>query len=551
MKKHLFSRGSAIVMIFVLALLLRLGGMLLSPLGYDELWSLENFSQQSMFQVFTDLSLPNNHPLNSLFIRLFVLAGFPALLIRLHSLVFGMISVAFTGVLARGLFHHRNAAVWSMFFLAFCAPAISYSQQARGYSAQLCFLLLFSCGVVWGGGLRRFCRWRYLPEAAIVVGGVGAMLCVPSAPVFLGAVGVCALAFSRGERREGSVVIALSVTAALVLAYLGWNYHDLRLAQKWGVVLDSWSDWELFIGLILSHLVAYTYLPLIVVAGKYDRRRSLLLFLCLALVIGSAAVVKAGPPRVYLPLCVIIALLSGRGAQLALFLAKNRYGKKVVSLAMLLVVLLGYYGYLQLEPKWRVTDYWHWFSSARLEPETTIVVYPATEGYPLVWNNQPDASQDHYRRLSCSVPGERTLLVFAAPGVINGIDREGAERIHELSFAGTRIVLGGREGWSCRLLPVDGTPASGSALIIVLPPAAPAEMALLFGGLNERGIGYLSLNPFFNRELTAPSGVRRGRLLFATAPAAETDWDFVRASGARMYVVQPPPAPVSAAKTVK
>ena len=38
---------------------------------YDEFWSLINFAPLNIFQILTDLSLPNNHPLNTLFLKIF------------------------------------------------------------------------------------------------------------------------------------------------------------------------------------------------------------------------------------------------------------------------------------------------------------------------------------------------------------------------------------------------------------------------------------------------------------------------------------------------
>ena len=133
--------------IFAAAILLAALGlrfsMFFAPLEYDEIWTLERFSTLSVWQILTDLATPNNHPLNTLFVKLWSHCFDIPQLIRLHSLVFGMISVALTGVLAHGLFRSRVAALFSMLFIAADAAAVCYSDLARGYSAQLCFLLLF------------------------------------------------------------------------------------------------------------------------------------------------------------------------------------------------------------------------------------------------------------------------------------------------------------------------------------------------------------------------------------------------------------------------
>ena len=38
---------------------------------YDEFWTLLNFVQLDIFRILTDLSLPNNHPLNTLMLKIF------------------------------------------------------------------------------------------------------------------------------------------------------------------------------------------------------------------------------------------------------------------------------------------------------------------------------------------------------------------------------------------------------------------------------------------------------------------------------------------------
>ena len=72
------NRRFAAGIILLAALLIRLFGMLFSPLEYDEIWSLENFSALGATRIFTDLALPNNHPLNSLFVKFWVI-------VRQHS----------------------------------------------------------------------------------------------------------------------------------------------------------------------------------------------------------------------------------------------------------------------------------------------------------------------------------------------------------------------------------------------------------------------------------------------------------------------------------
>lgn len=544
MERLLRRRGVAAALILIAALAIRVFGACFSPLEYDEIWSLERFSALSVRQILTDLALPNNHPVNTLFVKSWSQLFEQPQLIRLHSLVFGVLSVALTGVLARGLFHSRRAALWSMFFMAFSAPAIAYSELARGYGAQLFFLLVFACGIVWSGELRRFVPGKYTVEAALVVGAAGAVLSVPSAPIFLAATVLTSLSvyrrtFKDDLRERRTLFVALALAALAVAGYLICNYSALREAQKWGRELVTFADWEFFVGGTITDFVSYAALLLFAFFAAFDRRNSRLMLLFSALVIASAALFRAGPARVYLPLAVVVALGCGRGAQRILFRFNARYGRAFAYAGAAMVMLLGYYGYDQLTEKWEAPDYWQWFRDARNEPVSTLVVFPATAGYPLEWNNRPELLKDYFGRLLCDAAGERTLLVFSGAGKINGITEEGSEVERELPFPGRPGTVGGREAHFYRLVPLSEAPAAGTPLLIVQPPIPEQKLQVVIDGLRGRGVDLISLDPFFNYPLPGPDGtVLRSRLLFAYAPNG-AEFSFVRAAGGKLYRIAP------------
>lgn len=538
MEKKLRNRQLVPALILAAALLVRFVGMAFSPLEYDEIWTLENFSNLSVGRIFTDLALPNNHPLNSLFVKLWSAFVAQPQYIRLHSLVSGALSVALAGVLARGFFRSRSAALWSMFFMALSAPAAVYSGLARGYSLQLCFLLLFSCGLAWSGELRRFVPGRALPEIAMILGAAGAVLSVPSAPIFLAAA-VVSSAVLRRRLPKRSVVSALALAALASAGYLAYNFSALREAQNWGLSLGTFGEWREFLAALFVRFVPAAALPLIASAALLDRKRSLVLLLCAILIVGSAAVFRAGPPRAYLPLCVLVALCCGRGVQLALRQAGYRRGRAFVSVLTLLAVLAGYLGYAQQEKRWEITDYWKWFDSVRHEPAATVVVFPAAEGYPLCWNNRPELVNDHLRRLNCGDPGERTLLVFSGPGRIGGMLPDGTGTELVMPFPGEARELDGRTARLYRLIP--GDPAPGEPLLIILPPVPERLLRQLLGELSARRIRFVSLNPFFNYPVDTPGGVLRSRMLLMFAPESGAQWSFVRAAGGRPYRIAAPP----------
>ena len=89
-----------------------------AALEYDEIWTLENYASASLKVIFTELALPNNHPLNSLAVKLTAFSGGAPQWIRLVPFLAGVLAVPLAGAAAFGLWKRRSAALWSMFFVA-------------------------------------------------------------------------------------------------------------------------------------------------------------------------------------------------------------------------------------------------------------------------------------------------------------------------------------------------------------------------------------------------------------------------------------------------
>lgn len=531
--------------ILLAALVMRLM-MFLGPLEFDEIWSL-GYVDKPVGTILTDLATPNNHPLNSLFMKMWLscpeIAALPQLT-RLHSLVFGMFSVALTGMLALGLFRSRAAALLSMVFIAFDAAAVYYSDQARGYSTQLFFLLCFANGLVWSGRLRKFLPWKYLPEAAIVLGALGAVLSVPTAPIFLGAM-VIAGKLCRRKIPESSVLIAVGVAAALVAGYLGINQAALREAQeKFGTRFTDFSQWLGFLFMILQDFFALAVVPFLLVLLATDRKRGMLLGLCALVIVGSCApllpgmkaLVGAGPSRVYLPICVLVALGAGRGAHALMTTALCSNNRRLVKILAVTTLFLAGFGCFQLYGTWHIVDYYGWLKAGQSMPPEHLLVYPATSSYPLWWNSdRKQLEQDLTARMTFDDGGgTRKLLCFGIDqGHINGSNpnaKDGSmpQEDRKLPVKGTPKMLNGFPAVEYKLYPAP-EPRAEEAFIVVLPPNAGARTA--FQALRDAECDLLMLNPHFPLVM-----------LYAKAPAAVPAglWQNVRDCGARIYAFEPP-----------
>jgi len=473
-----------------------------APLAYDEIWSLSEFARLPAWRLFTDLALPNNHPLNSLYLKL--LTGFSAPLsaLRLHSFAAGMLSIPLAGAAAFGVWRSRRAACWAALFLALSAPAAAYSQLARGYALQLMFLLLYSAGLAWSGGLRKLLpsRLGMLPECAILAGAAGAMVSLPSSPIFLGAATVAALVLRRPAPPKRSAAIAVAAAAVLSLAYLGINFAALRSAQAWGECFTGAAGFLAFCGRTWRETTPFALLPLFLAAVVLKPRRAAPLLLAAALILLSAQATRGGPPRVYLPLAALAAILAGGGAAaLCRRLAgSRRFLGAIVSLALAAA------GFLELAPRWREPDWCARFAAVRKFPAETLVVHRATSGLPLMWNNQPEIFEDYLVRIAS--PGLCRLLTDAPAGEINGMIDGGEERFAlEVPGRPEETEAGGMREYALRGIPAEELASlpPGTPLLAVLPPGAPERRALALRILARCG-RFLELNPWLN--LAPPGG---------------------------------------------
>jgi hypothetical protein len=129
-----------VALMLVAALALRL------PIAQDSFWLDEIWSYYIVstlttpFEIFTELKIDNNHPLNSLFMyTLGEQSYWP--LYRLLSLVCGVATVWYLGQVSRV----THGKLWIGLLLATLSlPLIQYSAEARGYGpAALCGLLAY------------------------------------------------------------------------------------------------------------------------------------------------------------------------------------------------------------------------------------------------------------------------------------------------------------------------------------------------------------------------------------------------------------------------
>lgn len=508
--------------------LLRISG-LFSSLEYDEIWTLESFAPQPLSVIFTDLALPNNHPLNTLGVKLCIACFDNPCLIRLPALLTGLGSLLLFPVVAFLWTRRRGAALAATFFFAFSHMAIGYAAQARGYGLQLFFLLLFCAGLQLSGRYRPK-RYRHLPEAMVFLGGAGAVLTLPTSILYLAPAAL--LGWHCWRKRPFPCQPLKIVLAAGVVLTAGWyllNYHALRAAQVWGTPVTGAGQFLMLVSDTLLHLNGPVVL-LLASAGILLRfRRAWPLLVITAIPFLSAIATNAGGVRVYLPLVVPGALLAGMGLEAIYrrFSAKRRRLAAGFTICLVGLFLLNWY---DTAPQYKAQDWFSLYDQIRkLSPEYMIAL-DAGDGYPYTWNNMPNAYKDYDLRLRNTM-SQRELISFLPPNHLNGTDRHGASQRFQLNFRPEpeQQELGGFRVCRYRLTELRETPRPHSVILLVLRPLPVEVLRQYTSAIHQAYPEVLNLNPWLASAITVRGNVYQGcTLLFRCDDPSRLDWSALR-----------------------
>ena len=470
--------------IMILALCLRLPWMY-NAFEYDEIWSLQNYGPLSVWQILTDLGLPNNHPLNSLWMKIF--AGTDSrIMLRMHSLLAGLGTVLAGGWFALYYFRSRRAAWATMLCLAVSFSLIAYSQAARGYSLQTFFVTLFALSAAAlqprfrGKGML-----RYVPVCGLVLAGIGAVWSVSSSALFLFPISLAAVWYLfkrwRAGDRDWPAWIGLGVFGLFILVWYGSLWQVMRGAQGWaapvtGVKMYAAWIWKTFLELGMP-MVLFGVLVLF-------RKNRLIAFAVILPVLMAIATNLAGT-RVYLPFVPAFAAMTGYAA--------SRLRRK----GWILLAVFAILSFSQ-KPVWSATDWYRLFDEAKVLPQDCLVLYSATSGYPLAENNGKAAMIDFVNRLMYP-ERSRTLVLVGAP-VLNGVDSEGREQEVAPVRNAEKFRLGGLDAWKMQVSAMADMPRKGDLIMAVVPPVKPDAAVMQMRQLLKCGPGW-QLNGWLTRDI--------------------------------------------------
>ena len=477
------------------ALVLRLP-WLWNALEYDEIWSLQNYAPLSLGKILTDLGLPNNHPLNSLWLK--CVAGSDSRpILRLHSVLAGVGTVIAGGWFALYWFRRRSAALWTMACLAVSSPLVGYSQAARGYSLQCFFLMLFALSAVSIRPRFRPRRAKYLPEIGVAASGVLAIWSVSSSALFLFPMSLAALWYGfrrwrRGER-EYFGLTAFAVFGVFSLAWYASLWNVMKGAQGWATPITGAGMYLEAVTQVCGELGVP--LAAVFLLAMYRRNRAVA---AVALFPLAAAVwTNLGGARVYLPVAAAAAVMTGG---LSARVKRLGWGLFTVFAALSLSVL----------DVWTATDWYRVYDEASALPEEVLVIYRATECYPVAKNNEGKADKDFFRRLTYAGNKPRKLVMVGTLQ-LSGTDLAGREQ-DIAPLDGPEIWIGGRRGRVASLTPLAGPPERGTLVVAMVMPVELPLASAVIRQLMAAGPCW-ALNGWLTRQLM--HGNRRYRYLLA------------------------------------
>ena len=488
--------------LFLSAIAMRLS-LFYRSLQYDELWSLQFFSQMEWKKILFDLALPNNHPLNTLGIKIISQICDDIFCIRIFPLLCGILLPIPIGFAVSTWYNDKRTGMLAAVLTAFSSPLVIYSALARGYIIQAFFFALTAAGFACFSE-KNVKKHSITGFFLIAIGGAGTILSVPTGVVFLAALVLAIFIPNRRKKPHKLLIAVLAAGAVLTAAYYTATYSALTSATKWSVGGNCFINcgnilYHTGAGLLISSLMAAYLAP-----EKTIPLLSIPIFVLL-----TGAVTGLGPDRTYIIFALVFAATGAAGI-IELF-KKNTLQK--FAAAFLLIIFAGCQ-FLNAEnfllPDWKLAD--------TKTSSTTISVYPANSCYPLLWNKGTDFLKSYQNTVGKNFLD--TVRVYAPEGVFNGMDSAFGEKQIKTSLTaegGTDKVLGEYHCYKLELCQ-DNIPEKGFFLVAFPintyhPP--PPENSL-------------RLNPHLE---SSPDGSGRCALYFTSAPPAA-------GTGANIYQIK-------------
>lgn len=402
---------------------LRVDGINSKALEYDEIWTLESYAKSPEKNIFTDLAMPNNHPLNSLLIKysLKLTGDRLAIGIRLNAFIAGILTMIVVGIGAYLITKTIAASFFAILFVAFNGGLAFYAQTGRGYSVQSFLITTFVVGLIFfkqqsscSGAI-----FKYFLSALLTLIAILAILTVPTSVLFLFPICLLYLLHNinisfcgnlkkivitdvfRKIMSDQYIVNSFLLIGIFAIYWYLTNFSQFRQGQNFGIAVGGISTFTSFVIKTLEAIIDWKLL-LLILAGLIAKslRSWILMLLCItSFVLASAIIFKAGPERAYLPLAPLLDIVAACVvAELANVLLRKQ--KKIFGTGFCLMSgLIPIVSFSHNFDFWEPPDSKIIFAKVKNFPNNYNLLYPLNESYPLWFNNKPDIIKNAYIRL--------------------------------------------------------------------------------------------------------------------------------------------------------
>ena len=444
---------------------------------YDEIWTAQHYVNEPVSTIFSDVSVPNNHVLNTLAVKC-MLRVIPnrLLAIRLTSLL-AFCGLCFVLLRISTVLLKQNAARGALLAAVLLdGMLLHYAETSRGYSLQVFFVAgLFLSLLRTGSGkpedrLFNACMWLICATGACLSISTGALYVT----ILTGLWGLLYVPFRSGIRevcRDYRALIAAGLCwSVFAIAWYGGNFREFSEGRAaFGESFRSGPQYLRYCLDILLETGLIWSAPFLAAGAVLFRRRPEWRIFALtggaaALTLGAALITKGGPARVYLPLLPVA--FSGAAVTLDLLLQTGKKPDRL-GLGIFLAVFAVCAWHSESRRKASADPEWATlFPELREMDPRIFIVHRPTDLYVLTMLFQDAVQADNSLRMT---DPEMLMLLrdnFISPADFDSVE---VEKIHlDANPVSTDVLPAGREMpfWLYRLRPIrPGEPLNGKTVL--------------------------------------------------------------------------------------
>jgi hypothetical protein len=341
-------------------------------------------------------------------------------------------------------------------------------------------------------------KWRLLSSSCIILGGVGAVLTLPTSVMFLGLV-TLAMWVVYQKKPPVKLIIILLGGGIITLAYCLFNYKALNEAKSWGTTIKSIVDFCQFLFLTFETVLFSILLVPALIAIVVYKKRYLPFIGGIVILFISAIFTNGGPPRTYIPLTLLLIIAASEGCVFILEKIPAKYKVLTCLLIGILVVIDFQY---QIK-KWKFFDWYPVYQQTFQEPLNVIPIFSANNGYPITFNNKPYCYTDWIKRLLDN-SSKKELLMFEPEGRINGMMKNGGEGVWIVKTKQKSIDYNGTVATRYTLEKITTPPKIGDVVIVIIRPAPKQVNTQILKLLATSKNELLALNNWFQVPIIRP-----------------------------------------------